>query len=100
MMKQEKRNLKKNAFSLFVSLLFIFSFIPFISSTASFYAIPDVNLEYNTIFTVNLNDYCVSNQQGNSCRFTSYGVSFSNPDLTITVGLFPAESASNSFFSV
>ena len=99
-MKQEKRNLKKNAFSLFVSLLFIFSFIPFISSTASFYAIPDVNLEYNTIFTVNLNDYCVSNQQGNSCRFTSYGVSFSNPDNNNNVFLFPSESSSNSFFSV
>lgn len=97
-----KSYLEKYKASLFIPLSFIFLILilPFSSATASFYAIPDVNLEYNTYFTVDLRNYCTSNEAGNSCRFTSYGVQFTNPDNSQSIFLFPSESSSNSYFDI
>lgn len=81
-------------------LIFIFAFISLTSATAQFQAIPAVNMSFNSYYPLNLNVFCSSTIQGDSCDYSSYRLQFVDPDTSQSVVLFPTGTSSNSVFSI
>lgn len=98
--KISKSYLKEYFIFLFLIFLFFNFSFSFVSATAQFNDIPLQQMGFNTYHEINLRDYCSSNQTGNYCRDSSFGVQFINPDNQQQITLLGSGENDNSYFTI